>query len=317
MNMNVKMRPPPADLYETLHAQPPNVVPVDWIFDRLRLVSELLVLFKMVQRFRGGCIATAVGDTGFQLITLQLADDLAYIRVALESFRATRCDMLSAQQWQRLHGELNHMLCDLDARRYLENYRQQTVFLEELLEIIQRLARSGDYSVLTVADSPGGKSSRCFATADADRALIKLVMVEVLPFAEMMGRLRAIATYASVVDDPDPVLAGELDTFDPAIHRQLDTFRRDASYFQHYALKGIPSLVVRQSNETQLLQLVGMVKEGLINGRMEKPDSQQVFRLATEVIDVHLQIVEETLDYLTRKVQHSLLTRKDSRGEGR
>ena len=145
MNMNVKMRPPPADLYETLHAQPPNVVPVDWIFDRLRLVSELLVLFKMVQRFRGGCIATAVGDTGFQLITLQLADDLAYIRVALESFRATRCDMLSAQQWQRLHGELNHMLCDLDARRYLENYRQQTVFLEELLEIIQRLARSGDY----------------------------------------------------------------------------------------------------------------------------------------------------------------------------
>ena len=115
-----------------------------------------------------------------------------------------------------------------------------------------------------------------------------------------------MATYANIVADPDPALIQQLINTDAAIHRQLDRFRRQAEDFQPYALKGIPSLVQRHVNETRLLQLTRLVKEGIINHGAEKPASRHLFNLATEVIDIHLQIVYETLDYLAGKNQQNL-----------
>ena len=282
------------------------------LFDGMRLVGELVALFKMVQRFRGAGLAYAVGDTGFKLTTLQLADELVLNRVALRVFRTTRSDILPMDDWHQIQGDLKLILSQNDDRYYLENYQRQTVFLEYLLEIIQRLASGRNYSTLSIGSAPVRGATRGLAIADADRELIELVLVEVLQFTETIGRVRAIATCVSVVADPDPRLVDQLKKVDSVIHYQLEAFRQAASDFQHYALKGIPSLVVRQANETQLLQLTGMVKEAIVNRRREKPDSQELFRLATEVIDIHLRIVEETLDYLTSKAQHNLLASQRS-----
>jgi len=119
--------------------------------------------------------------------------------------------------------------------------------------MIQRVASDRNYFAVSVENTEREGAKRCFASADDDRKLIKLVFVEILQFTETMGRLRGMATYVSVVADPNPVLMDQLKNIDSAIHRELDYFRHCASSFQHYALKG-----------------------------------------------------EETLDYLTSKIQHNL-----------
>ncbi|RLA07475.1 MAG: hypothetical protein DRQ54_05330 [Gammaproteobacteria bacterium] len=107
-----------------------NVAQFYLLFDGLRLVRELVALFKMVQRFRGASIAWAGGDVKFQLTSMQLADELARNRYILECFRTTQNDILPLEDWQQLHGDLNFILSNNRARRYLENFDHKTALLK-------------------------------------------------------------------------------------------------------------------------------------------------------------------------------------------
>ena len=275
------------------------------LFDGLQLIRELVALFRTVQRFRGASIAWAAGDDSFERTNLELIDELGRNRVMLELFRTTRHDLLSQSEWRTLNTGLDTVVTQVAAGEHLANYEHKSELLQLIIRLIQRVASSRNYF------SGGFQSDRLnegrkFASADSDRDLIRLVFLEVLQFTETIGRLRGLATYAAVIGKVDRRLADQLEAIVVSVHQQLEQFRSHASGFQHYALKGIPSLVERQVNETKLLELTRAIKIGIINHAETPPDGQALFTMATEVIDIHLQIVYQTIDYLNAKTQHRL-----------
>lgn len=288
------------------HPRQLNAVQFYLLSDAIQLIRELVALFRTLQRFRGASMAWAAGDLRFELTSVQLVEELARNRLILNLFRTTRNDLLPVVDWQRLNHGLDTIIRQNEARQHWENYDHKTELLEFIIGLIRRVAIGSNYFSVSQQTTKRCRAKQQVVSPKNERKLINLVFVETLQFTETMGRLRALATYANIVADPDPALIQQLINTDAAIYRQLDRFRRHAKDFQPYALKGIPSLVERQVNETRLLQLTRLVKEGIIDQGAEKPSSRHLFNLATEVIDVHLKIVYETLDYLAGKNQQHL-----------
>ena len=250
------------------------------LIDRLNCLNSIKMLCKLtkvIQKHRGASISCINGDTGF----LALREDL--------EGQADRLFMLLLRQ-QNIHGAIPQvrLLASLNDWQSIKlGWQKDTVILNyefhsHLVDALNRIARECVRE--TCADIEETN------TVEG----IHAILIDVPENIELLAKMRGLATHIAVSGymDEDSRLR---------IAFLCERITRDYKRLYHAlnALGGtmtaVQALHALPRQKSRLEQLLQQVNDGILTSHGVTAKGNQLFELATEIIDVYWLIVEQGL----------------------
>lgn len=271
--------------------------------DALSLIRQLNHMAKAVQRHRGMSMAMLAGSTLFQGDFNVLQRQVERRLASLEVFAAQTGGLLLPRDKENLHNAWHTIRADWQGDDVIDNFELHSHFIEQLQGMIAGLARALERPVSVVTAAKAGIE----LIAEDDKGYPKMFkQIELLNFAarqvpmmvEEVARIRGLATYAAA--------KGECDYHhDRKLRYAISCARASNEKLRHQAgrleslLTGAPiSLAMIKAYELKLMFLLGTVEMDILSGTTISADSHNLFKLATEIIDVYLKMVEDAMDLI-------------------
>ncbi len=117
--------------------------------------------------------------------------------------------------------------------------------------------------------------------------------------AEQIGRIRALATYAAALGYCDKDFAGKLRYVIQCTRVNNEKLRHQTKRLEGLLDSDLSLLSQLKSYEIKLEFLLSMVESDVVNPHQINADSNRLFSLATDIIDVYLKVVDEGVQLLT------------------
>jgi hypothetical protein len=111
--------------------------------------------------------------------------------------------------------------------------------------------------------------------------------------AEQIGRIRALATYTAALGFCDPDYASKLRYVIQCTRVNNEKLRHQAKRMETILEKDSPLLNQLKSYEIKLTFLLNMVEQDILKDEKITADSNRLFELATDIIDMYLNCVDE------------------------
>lgn len=279
--------------------------------DAIQLIRQLNQLARLVQRHRGVSMAILAGSTLFyddyRTLQQQLARRMAY----LSEFSARNGNLLAEKDRAGLYSAWRTVSADWQDDDVIDNFELHSHFIEQLQSITAALGATLETPVSAeVADSV------TLAVTDADPAdapqLFK--QVEVLRFAlhqapemlEQVARIRGLSTYAAAKGVCDEHHDRKLRYAISCARSANEKLRHQAERLTGILGGALPCLALLRSYELKLAFLISKVEAEVLSGGEITSDSHSLFKLATDIIDVYLQVVDEAVALTERWHQDDL-----------
>lgn len=273
--------------------------------DALTLAKQLIHMIKAVQRHRGMTMGTLGGNQQFR-------DELTHLQVQLErrlqllqAFAARTVDLLSPRDQENLSNAWLTISRNWQEDSVIDNYELHCHLIEQLLSMVAALGKQLELPTsqsLPAMDEP--------PVVRADEALYpnRFKYLEVLHFAtrlmpavaEQIGRIRALATYAAALGYCDKDFAGKLRYVIQCTRVNNEKLRHQTKRLEGLLDSDLTLLSHLKSYEIKLEFLLSMVEADVVNSHQMNADSNRLFSLATDIIDVYLKIVDEGVQLLTQ-----------------
>ena len=117
---------------------------------------------------------------------------------------------------------------------------------------------------------------------------------------EQIARIRGLATYAAAKGECDYHHDRKLRYVISLARAQHEKLRHQAERLEGILGGAISSLLLIKTYELKLMFLLTMVEQDILSGRTITASSHQVFKLASEIIDVYIKVVDDGLALLSR-----------------
>lgn len=277
--------------------------------DALTLAKQLIHMIKAVQRHRGMTMGTLGGNQQFR-------DELSHLQVQLErrlellqAFSAHSIGLLSPRDQENLSNAWLTISRDWQEDAVIDNYELHCHLIEQLLSMVAALGKQ--LELPTSQSMP--QSMQEIAEPKiihADEALYpnRFKYLEVLHFAtrlmpavaEQIGRIRALATYASALGYCDKDFASKLRYVIQCTRVNNEKLRHQTKRLEGLLDSDLSLLGQLKSYEIKLEFLLSMVESDVVNAHQINADSSRLFSLATDIIDVYLKVVDEGVQLLTQ-----------------
>ena len=277
--------------------------------DALTLAKQLIHMIKAVQRHRGMTMGTLGGNQQFR-------DDLAHLQVQLErrlellqAFSARSIGLLSPRDQENLNNAWLTISRDWQEDAVIDNYELHCHLIEQLLSMVAALGKQLELptSQSMPPSTPEIAEPRII---HADETLYpnRFKYLEVLHFAtrlmpavaEQIGRIRALATYASALGYCDKDFASKLRYVIQCTRVNNEKLRHQTKRLEGLLDSDLSLLGQLKSYEIKLEFLLSMVESDVVNAHQINADSSRLFSLATDIIDVYLKVVDEGVQLLTQ-----------------
>lgn len=273
--------------------------------DLLLLARQLLQMIKAAQRHRGMSMALLGGNTEFQDQFQALQCQLERRLMTLQALVATTDgQLLPPHEQDNLQNAWTTISHDWQQDTVIDNYELHCHLIEQLLAMLASLSRQLEKPVSSLV-TPGDQNPR---EAGGHGYPNRVKYLEVLHFAtrqmpavvEQIGRIRALASYAAALGRCDQHHTGKLRYViqctrvnNEKLHHQ--TRRLEALLGGDTALLG-----PLKSYELKLMFLLNMVEEDILQQEEVSADSNRIFGVATDIIDVYLKVVEDSMDLVSQ-----------------
>ena len=273
--------------------------------DALTLAKQLIHMIKAVQRHRGMTMGTLGGNQQFR-------DELSHLQVQLErrlqllqAFSARPVNLLSPRDQDNLNNAWLTISRNWQEDSVIDNYELHCHLIEQLLSMVAALGKQLEQP--TSQSMPDTQGSSAIRTDDP-RYPNRFKYLEVLHFAtrlmpavaEQIGRIRALATYASALGYCDKDFAGKLRYVIQCTRVNNEKLRHQTKRLEGLLDSDLTLLSQLKSYEIKLEFLLSMVEADVVNSHQINADSNRLFSLATDIIDVYLKVVDEGVQLLTQ-----------------
>ncbi len=272
--------------------------------DALNLTRQLIQLIKAVQRHRGMSMALLGGNAVFREEFRRLQLQLERRFMSLQSFAAHNARLLSGWDQENLHSAWVTISRDWQQDSVIDNYELHCHLIEQLLNMLATLAKQLEQPASTLVES---SATLTLTPVDTVRHPNRFRHLEVLHFSlrlmpavvEQIGRIRALATYAAAIGQCDSHHDSKLRYVIQCTRVNNEKLRHQAKRLAGILEKDISLLGQLKSYEIKLMFLLSMVENEVLHGGAITTDSNRLFTVATDIMDVYLTVIEDGVGLIT------------------
>jgi len=266
--------------------------------DALNLIKQLIHITKAVQRHRGMSMGLLGGNALFREDFARLQHQIAE-RLNLFIAFATRGNQLVPQRDQEnLQSAWLTISHDWQEDSVIDNYELHCHLIEQLLGLLAVLAKQLEQPIAALLANTN-EPTQIHATTTIYPNRFK--QLEVLHFStrlmpavtEQIGRIRALATYTAALGYCDADYASKLRYVIQCTRVNNEKLRHQAKRMEGILEKDSPLLNQLKSYEIKLTFLLNMVEQDVLKDGKLVADSNRLFELATDIIDMYLNSVDE------------------------
>lgn len=273
--------------------------------DALNLIKQLIQMIKAVQRHRGMSMALLGGNTLFREEFDRLQLQLERRLMSLQTFAAHTNPLLSERDQENLHSAWVTISRDWQQDSVIDNYELHCHLIEQLLGMLATLAKQLEQPVSALVNNHADVP---LVNVDGTNYPNRFRHLEVLHFStrlmpsvvEQIGRIRALATYAAAIGHCDSHHDGKLRYVIQCTRVNNEKLRHQAKRLEGILEGDIGLLGQLKSYEIKLMFLLTMVETDVLHGGKITTDSNRLFSVATDIIDVYLHVIEDGIQLITR-----------------
>lgn len=267
--------------------------------DALMLIKQLIQMIKAVQRHRGLSMGLLGGNNYFQDDFSTLQQQLANRLQLFMAFASKTLGLLSIRDQENLRSAWLTISHDWQQDSVIDNYELHCHLIEHLLGLVATLAKQLEQPMSALlANNTEPKVVHASGSSYPNR----FKQLEVLHFssrlmpavAEQIGRIRALATYTSALGHCNSDYASKLRYVIQCTKVNNEKLRHQAKRMETILVKDSPLLNPLKSYEIKLTFLLDMVEQDVLkDDGVTTADSNRLFDIATNIIDMYLHIVDE------------------------
>lgn len=273
--------------------------------DVLNLIKQLNHMVKAVQRHRGMSMGLLGGNALFREEFLRLQNQIAGRLELFSAFTARSPHLLPQRDLENLQSAWLTISHDWQEDSVIDNYELHCHLIEQLIAMIPVLAKHLEQPIAAVL-AVNNEPAKIYATNAVYPNRFK--QLEVLHFstrlmpsvAEQIGRIRALATYTSALGFCDTDYASKLRYAIQCTRVNNEKLRNQAKRMEGILEKDSPLLSQLKSYEIKLTFLLNMIEQDILNEGQVTADSNRLFELATDIIDMYLNSVDEGTSLIER-----------------
>ncbi len=279
--------------------------------DALALIKQLNQLSKAVQRHRGMSMALLAGNNlfrgDFEILQRQVERRLA----SLEVFATHSQNLLAERDKENLRNAWQTIREGWHDDDVIDNFELHSHFVVQLQGLSNGLARELERPVsVLVADAKGIELPNAEVSAYPQMfkqiELLNFATKQVPAMVEQLARIRGLATYAAAKGECDYHHDRKLRYEISCARASNEKLRHQAERLESILEGAIPGLSMVKTYELKLMFLLNTVEMDILSGATISSNSHQLFKLATEIIDVYLKVVDEAMDVLSAWHDHDL-----------
>ncbi len=272
--------------------------------DALLLIKQLIHMIKAVQRHRGMSMGMLGGNTLFKEDFYRLQTQLAQRLELFIAFALRTENLLSARDKENLQSAWLTISHDWQQDSVIDNYELHCHLIEQLLGLLAALAKQLEQPIAALIATNEPTVVHASGTVYPNR----FKQLEVLHFstrlmpsvAEQIGRIRALATYTAALGYCNADHASKLRYVIQCTKVNNEKLRHQAKRMEGILDKDSPLLSQLKSYEIKLTFLLNMVEQDVLKEDKVLADSNRLFEIATDIIDMYLHIVDEGVTLLER-----------------
>lgn len=276
--------------------------------DALTLIRQLVRMIKGLQRHRGMSMAMLGGNRQFREEFEQLQYQLERRILALQAF-TNGTELLSDRERENLHNAWLTISRDWQQDSVIDNYELHCHLVEQLLAMLASLSRRLESPL----SEPGPAPSIETRPASQDTPT-RLQNLELLHFCtrlmpavvEQIGRIRALSSYAAALGYCDSHHDGKLRYVIQNTQVNNEKLRHQIRRLGSVLGPEFSQLGELKRYELKLMFLLNMVENDVLTGEAITADSNRLFSVATDIIDVYLQVVGNGIALLGRWLERDL-----------
>ncbi|RYY04399.1 MAG: hypothetical protein EOO53_03535 [Gammaproteobacteria bacterium] len=273
--------------------------------DALNLIKQLIHLVKAVQRHRGMSMGLLGGNALFREEFTRLQRQISERLHLFASFAARVQHLVPVREQENLQSAWVTISHDWQEDSVIDNYELHCHLIEQLLALLALLAKQLEQPMAAVLAS-ANEPTQIYATSAVYPNRFK--QLEVLHFstrlmpsvAEQIGRIRALATYTAALGYCDIDYASKLRYVIQCTRVNNEKLRHQAKRMEGILEKDSPLLSQLKSYEIKLTFLLNMVEQDVLKEGKINADSNRLFELATDIIDMYLNSVDEGIILIER-----------------
>ncbi len=272
--------------------------------DAIVLLRQLHHMCKAVQRHRGMAMALLAGSNLFEGDFAILQRQVRRRLTSLELFAKAGGDLLSERDQQNLHNAWNTISADWQNDDVVDNFELHSHFIEQLHSMMAALSKKIERPVSAAvvedhgAELIGGDDS--YPKAFKQIELLHFIAKQTPEMVEQLARMRGLATYAAAKGECEYFLERKLRFALQCVRTQHEKLRLQAERMKVVLEGALPSVSHIQTYELKLMFLLNTVDTDVLSGAQISSRSHQLFKLATEIIDVYLKVAEDGFDVITK-----------------
>lgn len=266
--------------------------------DCLILIGQLNQLMKAVQRHRGISMGMLAGNTEFRNEFSALQRQTERRLATLEAF-ARANQLLSAREKENLSLAWQTICSNWEDDTLNDNFELHSHFIEQLLSMTNGLIKkleapsipplASDLSTQALLASSSG--ARVFQQLEILSFVGKLLPETI----EQVARIRGTAVYAAALSSTEGLDERKLRFWVSSLAKHSEKLRGQADALARELAGLMPKLALIRKNELQLLQFLNTVETAVFVGKGGLEEAQRLFNMATDVIEVYWDVVNEGL----------------------
>jgi hypothetical protein len=273
--------------------------------DTLLLLRQLVQMIKAVQRHRGMSMALLGGNNLFQSEFDRLQQQLEHRLLSLQALAKQTDELLSERDQDNLRSAWVTISHDWQQDSVIDNYELHCHLVEQLLGMLAILGKQLEQPVSILVDNPGTPP---LGGIDGARYPKRFRNLEVLHFTtrqmpaviEQIGRIRALATYAAAIGHCDSHHDGKLRYVLQNTRVNNEKLRHQTKRLENILEHEVSLLGPLKSYEIKLAYLLNTVEQDILAQRKITANSNRLFNVASDIIDVYFKVVDDGLNLLSR-----------------
>lgn len=272
----------------------------------LVLVSQFNQLIKAVQRHRGITMGMLAGNSDFR----EEFDDLQYqLERRLETLGvfASANDLLSEHDKESLGLAWATIRSNWEEDNLSDNFELHSHFIEQLLHMNAKLTKLLEMPLIMPLEGRLGEGGERGAFSQSRMlqqiSILTFVGKELPDMIEQVARIRGAAAYGAAIASLAGFDERRLRFWVNTLRLQSEKLRLRAETLLSEYEGELPGLAKLQQNELALLQFLNTVESVVFSGKGGRNEAHRLFSMATAVIEVYWEVVNNGLD-LIREWHH-------------
>lgn len=272
--------------------------------DTLTLVHQLNQMVKAVQKHRGismGLLGgNAVFEGDFNVLQRQLERRLA----TLETFASNFGGILSEKDKENLHLAWATIRQNWQDDDLSDNFELHSHFVEQLLGMVYSLAKQLEKpltpELVDTQDESVEEDDASYPRMFKQIEVLNFVAKQLPDMIEQIAKVRGLGTYAAATGLVDYPHDRKLRFLLQCSRQQSEKLRHQAERLEKILGESLTALADLKNLELKLMFLLNTIEKDVLSGTTITASSHQLFQLATDLIDVYWNVVNQGLALVRR-----------------